>query len=224
MWGATAAQNQGSRSAPPPGGIALVDVAYVFKNYNKFNGNYELMKKDVKQREQEIVELQEELKKLVQQKSTFTPDSPNYKQLDQKLAQKKAELELLAANSRDEFTRKEASLYHQTYQEVEAVIQQYADRNGIMLVLRASRDDESKSSNPQEVIKEVSQQVVYSAPGMDITDQVLALLNAKSPTIAAPKDKQQPTGPQRTPTQPTKIADEKGTNKPSTNQPKKSNK
>lgn len=205
MWGASAAQGQAGRPSVQAGGdarVALVDVAYVFKNYDKFNRNYEVMKKEVKQREQEIVEAQTELKNLLTQKQNFTPDSPNFKQIDQKLAQKKAELELLAQNSRTEFTQKEASLYHQTYQEVEAVIRTYAERNGITLVLRASRDEESSSSNPQEVIKQVSQQVIYAVPGMDITEQILATLNAKSAPIT--KDKL-PTGPTRTPTPPTKT-------------------
>lgn len=218
MWGASAAQGQGGRATVQAGAearVALVDVAYVFKKYNKFNGNYEVMKQEVKQREQEIVEAQNELKNLVTQKQNFTPDSPNYKQIDQKLAQKKAELEILAQNSRQEFTQKEASLYHQTYQEVEAVIRQYAERNGITLVLRASRDEGSSAANPQEVIKEVSQQVIYALPGMDITEQILATLNAKSAPIAGPNNKQ-PTGPQRgTPNQPPKtVVDDKGKNKP----------
>lgn len=215
LWGASAAQVQGGRATAQLGAearVALVDVAYVFKKYDKFNRNYESMKKEVKQREQEITDAQTELKNLVAQKQQFTPDSTNYKQIDQKLAQKKAELELLAANSRQEFTQKEASLYHQTYQEVEAVIRTYAERNGITLVLRASRDEDASTSNPQEVIKEVSQQVIYALPGMDITEQVLATLNAKS----APITKDKPTGPTRTtPTQPPKTTDEKSKNKPS---------
>ena len=222
MWGVTAAQGQNGRPATQAGAearVALVDVAYVFKNYNKFNGNYEVMKKEVKQREQEIVEAQNELKNYLTQKQQFTPESQNSKQIDQKIAQKKAELEILAANSRQEFTQKEASLYHQTYQEVEAVIRQYAERNGIMLVLRASRDDESSSANPQEVIKEVSQQVIYALPGMDITEKILATLNAQSPP--ANEKKAGPTGPTRTtPKEPTstgnKLDSIKPTGKPGT--------
>lgn len=218
MWGVSAAQGQNGRPNVQPGGearVALVDVAYVFKNYHKFNGNYEVMKTQVKQREQEIVEAQNELKNLVAQKQQFTPDSPNSKQIDQKIAQKQAELQLLAANSRQEFTQKEASLYHQTYQEVESVIRQYAERNGIMLVLRASRDEESGSSNPQEVIKEVSQQVIYALPGMDITEKILATLNAQAPPLNE-KKAGQPTGPTRTtPKEPSKTTTSQGGNKPS---------
>ena len=99
MWGASDAQGQGGRPSVQAGAesrVALVDVAYVFKNYDKFNRNYEVMKKEVKQREQEIVDGQTELKNLLAKKSQFTVDSTNYKQIDQQLARTKAELELLA--------------------------------------------------------------------------------------------------------------------------------
>lgn len=191
LWGASAAQN--NRGAAAPAGaearVALVDVAYIFKNYDKFTRLYDGMKAEVKQRESEIAGAQSDLKGFMNQKQQFTPDSADYKRLELKIVQKKGELELAAENARREFTQKEANLYHQTYQEVESAITFYAERNGITLVLRASRDSETGTTNPQDVIKEVSQMVIYSLPQMDITQPILTALNAQE-KMTGPKNVQ----------------------------------
>jgi outer membrane protein len=159
--------------------VALVDVAYIFKNYDKFTRLYDAMKAEVKQREKEIADAQTELKTFMAQKQSLTPDTQDYKKMEQRIVQKKGELELAAENARREFTQKEANLYHQTYQEVEAAVAAYAEPRGITLVLRASRENENGTANPQDVIKEVSQMVIYSLKSMDITDAVLNSLNAQ---------------------------------------------
>ncbi len=215
MWGVSVAQGQAGRATISPGAeskIALVDVAYVFKKYDKFNRLYDQMKAEVKAREKEITDAQTELKSLMAKKQQHNDASPTSKEFDQKIAQKKAELEVLADSSRREFTQKEASIYHQTYKEVEDAIKSYAVRNGITLVLRASRDEETSASNPQDVIKEVSQQVVYSQPEMDITEAILLMLNPK-PAIA--KDRQLLNPGKTPPAQPPKTTNQQDKNKPS---------
>lgn len=190
LWCASAAQTGANRGAAPVGAearVALVDVAYIFKNYEKFTRLYNALKDEVRAREKEIADAQTELKVLMNQKQQLAPDSPDYKRLETKIVQKKGELELSAENARREFTQKEANLYHQTYQEVELTIASYAERAGITLVLRASRDEETSTNNPQDVVKEVSQMVIYSAAGMDITQTILNALNAQDKSASVPK-------------------------------------
>ena len=216
MWGVSSAQNQAARSGAPAGveaRVALVDVAYVFKKYEKFNRLYNEMKEEVKKREEEINKKQTELKALLTKKQSFTADSTNARQIDQQIVQLKTELELLADSSRREFTQKEANLYHQTYQEVEKAIKSYAEYNGITLVLRASRDDDNTTNNPQDVIKEVSQQVVYSLPQMDVTDDILKMLNgntSKQPLSGGEK----PVTPTKGAVQPPKTTNQNDSKKP----------
>lgn len=214
LWGASTAQvtaNRSSAAAGVEGRVALVDVAYIFKKYEKFTRLYEAMKAEVKQREKEIAESQNELKMYMNQKQSFAPESPDYKNMEKKIVQKKGELELAAESARREFTQKEANLYHQTYKEVEAAVASYSEQRGITLVLRASRDSESAGSNPQDVIKEVSQMVIYSLPQMDITDAVLASLNAQSGVrqMAPINNPGKPSGAQPSSTQPSRTGENK---------------
>ncbi len=198
MWCTALAQNQGqpqrtggtgavgagtaasAAMSPADARVALVDIAHVFKNYDKFNKLHEQLKADVKARENEITQMQNELKQLLNARTQQNPESQTYKDYDAKIAQRKAELELLNDSSRREFTQREANIYHTTYQDVEAQIKRYATANGIILVLRAARDEDARSTQPQDVIKEMSQQVIYAVPGLDITDTIIKMLNGTS--------------------------------------------
>jgi Skp family chaperone for outer membrane proteins len=178
--------------------VALVDIAYIFNNYTKFKNATEDLKDDAKAREDDLAKVQADLKSLVGKRSQLNPDTPTYKDVEQKIATRKAEMELMADGFRREFTQREANVYHQTYQEVEAAIRKYSEAYGITLVLRAARTDDVSASNPKDVIKEVSQQVIYSVPEMDITDEILAMLNP--PTAPATKPTI-PSGAQKVPSQ-----------------------
>jgi Skp family chaperone for outer membrane proteins len=222
FWGVSAAQNQNNRQAAPAGAearVALVDVAYIFKNYDKFTRLYENMKSEVKQREKEIADAQSDLKILMNKKQSLTPDSPDYKRVEQQIVQKKGQLELDAESARREFTQKEASLYHQTYQEVENQIKLFAQRNNITLVLRASSDNDSGTANPQDVIKEVSQMVIYSLPEMDITQPILTALNGPATKVSGPSSsggKGTTTPPKGSNPPPPTVGGTKDSNKPQT--------
>ena len=199
MWQACTAQGENRfGSSGHEARIALVDIAHIFKNYKKFTRLSDQMKADVKNRDQELRKLQESLQGLLKQRSQLTPGSTTYKQMEQKIAQNKAQLELMADTARREFQRREANLYYQTYREVEQVIQKYARSRGITLVLRNSRNDGVNQSNPQDVIKRVSQQVVYAQPTMDITEVVLAALNQSGGAV-----KQRTSGPSNSSNRPT---------------------
>jgi Skp family chaperone for outer membrane proteins len=212
LWGASAAQNTkngGIASGGAEARVGLIDVAYIFKNYSKFTRLYNALKDEVRLREKDIADAQTELKVLMNQKQQLTnPESPDYKKLETKIVQKKGELELAAENARREFTQKEANLYHQTYQEVETMVAAYAEQAKLTLVLRASRDNDSATNNPQDVVKEVSQMVIYSLPNMDITQPILNALNAQD-TGAQPKKTQPISQEKGGPTQNPRTADER---------------
>jgi Skp family chaperone for outer membrane proteins len=160
-----------------------VDVASIFKKYDKFTRNDALMKEDARDRQKKISQMQQELKGMLDQRNSFKPQSTNYRQKDMEIAQRKAELDLMTDGARREFQQREAELYHQTYKEIESAVAQYADANRINLVLRHSRGDELDPDKPQDVLKQISQQVVYSVRNVDITDTILAMLNRSNGTV-----------------------------------------
>ncbi|HZZ29643.1 MAG TPA: OmpH family outer membrane protein, partial [Pirellulales bacterium] len=78
-------QNQGALAASTGGlgidGIAVVDVAYIFKKHARFLQQMELMKQKVEAAEAELKRDQDELKRMSEQLKTFQAGSPDYKKL-----------------------------------------------------------------------------------------------------------------------------------------------
>ena len=175
--GAARGQSRAISPAAFEARVALIDIAHVFKSYHKFNRLAEQMKDAVKDRDSELAQLRAELRRLLGQRDQHNPISQTYKSLEENVATKKAQLDLKADSARREFQQREANLYYQTYREVEAAVQQYAASAGFTLVLRTSRNDNVSPTQPQEVIKQVSRPVVFSLPGMDITDVIIEMLN-----------------------------------------------
>ena len=211
LWwtGAALGQNRPSGSASFEAHVALVDLAYLFKNYEKFNRLSKELRDDVAAKEKEIAQAQKDLKLLQEKRNSFNPDTPNFKDADEQFGAKKVALERITDQYRRQFTQREASLYHQTYQEIEDAIAKYAEPKGITLVLRSSRDPEPGSaSNPQEVMKEMSQQVLYALPQMDITSAILEMLNRNSGVAKQPPATNKPTNPPKGPSQPVKNAND----------------
>ena len=187
---------QGSRTSPPnqfnaaqpgaqnaapavmPARIALLDLGRIFKEYKKFNVLADTLKADAKDREQTLVQFQNQMKRLVDERKTRKPDSPDFQALEKELAKTKAEMEYTRDSAQREFIRREAELYHTIYQEAIAEVNRLAHQHQLTLVLRFS-SDEITAGDPQDVIKGINRWVLYSDPGMDLTQTVLNALNAR---------------------------------------------
>jgi Skp family chaperone for outer membrane proteins len=180
-----------------PTRVGLIDLEYVLKNYQKFNRLADELNAEAKRKEEEIRALQDQLRGLIKQQQAQKPDSPLYAQLQAEATKKRAELEATVANAQRDFARRQANLYHSTYQEVEYVVSQFAQARGLTLVIRSSRDTEVSANDPQAVFREISRPVLYSHPSLDISDQILAILNSgnysATPSSPAPRATLTPT-------------------------------
>ncbi len=176
----------GQQASQIPTRIGLIDLDYVLKNYTKFNRLAEELTAQAKQKEAEIQRMQQELRSLIKQQQAQKPDSPLFAQYQEQATKKRAELEATIANAQREFARRQASLYHTTYREVEAAVARYAQSIGLTMVIQTRRPGKVAPTDPQAVFREIARPVVYSHPALDITDEVLALLNRGSGTMAQP--------------------------------------
>ena len=94
------------------------------------------------------------------------------------------------------------------------MIKKYVESRGITLVLRTSRGPDSVSAaNPQDVIKEMSQQVLYSQPQMDITDAILEMLSRSNGAASKPPLTPKQTTPPKGSPPPPQNATQKPSNK-----------
>lgn len=163
-----------------PHKIALIDMAYVFKNYEKFNVLREDLKKEVMASEELAKQKAEELKKLQQEMKTFQEGSPEFVAREKKFTTLAAEFETFRKATQREFIKKESQIYHTVYMDVADMVKRYAEHPqfNYTLVMRFNRE-ELDTENAQKLIEGMNRQVVYYKEEDDITDAVTDALNRK---------------------------------------------
>jgi Skp family chaperone for outer membrane proteins len=175
---------QGYRPAPvapgAPGGIALIDISKVFKQHTRFTSMMNTLKAEVERTEELMRKEADALKQMVEQMKQYKPGSPEYKEWERQLAERRSDMNVQAQLTRKEFLQKEAKIYHQVYREIEYYLGMLANGRNYSLVLRFN-GDQVDAENPEEVLRFINKPVVWHSPGVDITDEVIASLNGRAP-------------------------------------------
>jgi Skp family chaperone for outer membrane proteins len=185
---------------PFAGGVAIIDLSYIFKNHARFKAMTEAMRADVLKAEEILkgrrTEIETLTKRLTDLGQDLRKDSPDYKALDADLTRKKIDLSTEVAQQKKEFLEKEAKIYYNVYTEVLDEVKFFAERNRISIVLRFNGDPIT-DSDPQEILKQLNKQVVYYNQGVDITPHILKAINARGPVGSVPGGQQVPSTGQR---------------------------
>ena len=182
LTASTALAQQGGQPQTP-GGIALLDVSRVFKEHARFNAEMNGMKAKVQAAEATMKQRADALQQMAEELKELAPGSPTYKQREEKVAQERAAISVAVQLQRKQFLQDEAKIYHMVYREVQQEVQYFASRYGISAVLRFS-NDRANVEQPDEVLRDINKSVVWFAPHLDITNDILRALNngAVAPT------------------------------------------
>jgi len=156
-------------------GIAVVDVSYIFKNYQQFKTSMDGMKTEMEQAESQLKTSRDAIQAKEEMARQYEPSSTEFKQLDEDVARLKADFNIKAGRIRKDFLEREAKVYYQTYQQVSSTVQHFAQQNNIGLVLRFNGDPIDPNRR-EDVLKAINKPIV-SQNNIDITPDVLALLN-----------------------------------------------
>jgi Skp family chaperone for outer membrane proteins len=175
---------QGGGAAPAarqarPHQVGLIDMAYVFNNYDKFKAMQASMQADLKAAREKAQGAIDEIRQINEQLATGTlaTDSAEYKALEQKSIRLQTELEAYGRVTQTENLRKEAEIYKQIYLEVQDAIKVYSKYYGYTLILRFDREQVETASQPQEILNRLTRQVVYHQGEDDLTEVILQQLN-----------------------------------------------
>jgi Skp family chaperone for outer membrane proteins len=174
-------------AAPAPAGtsVAVIDIAYVFKNHSRFNSRMNDIKREIEQYDAFFREETRKFNAKREELTQFKPSTPEYKQKEVELAQMQSKMQVDTGLKRKEFLEQEARVYFDTYKEIEREVAVFAQRYRIGLVLRFNGDD-MKPDDRASVLQGVNRAVVYHQ-NLDITEHILQTLNISSPAA--------PTGP-----------------------------
>src|SRR5262245_52835132 len=121
---AAAASPPITAGAPAPGGtsVVVIDVAAIFKNNFLFNAKMNEIKKDIEAFEGQIRAEQEALAKRGEGLKSFSPTSPDYKNLEEQLARAGSEMQVKVGLKKKEFLEKEARVYFDVYQQIYSAV------------------------------------------------------------------------------------------------------
>lgn len=169
------AQSSASANATKVG-VAVIDINYIFNEYKKHTSAMDSMKEEIRTLDGQ---LQAEKQKIIeaekQKMELYKPGTSEFRQMDEKVVQMKADFQVKTTQMRKEVAEQEATIYYQTYREVDQAIKYYAKQQGISLVLRFNGDD-ADPNNRDSILRSINKTVHYQDQ-IDITPDVLGLLN-----------------------------------------------
>jgi Skp family chaperone for outer membrane proteins len=168
----------GGRAATP--NIALLDVGYLFKNHVRFNGMREDLKRDLAAFQESVKVEKAKIEQLAARLQDYRRGTPDYKSLEEEISQRRVELAAKFELQGREFTRREARIYHNVYQEITDATNHYIQQRGIDMVLRFSGDPVDPEQ-PDSVLASLNKPVVAYQGGVDITPAILQELNRTKP-------------------------------------------
>lgn len=160
------------------GKIAVIDVAFIFKNSDKIKSEVSQIENSMKAYEQEMATVRKTMQREAELLKTYKAGSPEYAAQEEKLAGMESKLKLETIRKRKELADAEAKIYFTNYQKIRAVVKQVSEYNGIDLVLRYN-SEEMTLDKQDSVLRGVMKGVVYHSPKLDLTQMVIQALGAQ---------------------------------------------
>ena len=163
-----------------PHKVGLVDVGYIFSNYQKLKDQRDALQKEIESSDGELKGLQEQIQSIQAQLKNVTKGTDAAIQMEQQLTELNAQGQAKMSNLRREFVRKEVAMYKDIYDEVQSLVKAYANAKGqnYTLILRYQRDPGTEAGDdPNKIMARVNQLVVYYQESDDITDPILDYMN-----------------------------------------------
>lgn len=163
--------------------IAVIDISRVFKEHPRFIESMAGLKSLVEAEDAKMKARADRLQATADELKSLKPGSPEYKERERYVASERAQMQIDIQVQRKEFLEQEAAIYKQIYEGIKLEVASYASRAGLAAVIRVtSLPPEADPNQPNTVLSQIQQDLVWFHPQLDITNQILANLKARSGT------------------------------------------
>jgi Skp family chaperone for outer membrane proteins len=185
LTGFLAAELSAQQGARPAGGtragsdIALLDIGVIFKNNTRFKQHMADLQADMQRAEEQMKKERDSLRALSERLNDYKAGTAEYKQLEEEIAKRSADLNVRFQLQKKEFAKTEARTYHMIYQEVQQEVDAFAQANGIAAVLKFTSEN-ADGDNPDAVLRDLNKPVIWYARNLDITPIILESLNRRA--------------------------------------------
>jgi Skp family chaperone for outer membrane proteins len=156
--------------------VAVVDVAYIFKNHAAIKAEVAKVEAELKSFDAELTGKRDELQQAASELKTFKPGSTEYATAEERVASMESRLRLDMARKRKELSDAEAKIYYENYQRIAAGVKFLANHYKINLVLRYNSEEMSLEQG-ESVIRGVMKNIVYHDESLDMTKGVMQYLD-----------------------------------------------
>jgi len=143
-----------------PHKIALIDMTYIFKNYEKLKyretelkAEFEDLRGELEKKRKKGLDMEAELK-------DYKQDSPEFDAKKQKLDKLAQDLQFDTKQVQIKMQKEQARMTLEIYHEVHDVVERFCKQYNYTLVLQFSRS-EVNSTDPQRLMQVINQPVVY---------------------------------------------------------------
>jgi len=186
---AAAPRPAAARVGAAPTQVVVLDVGYIFKNHAGFSAEMAKIKDEVLNVENKLKQEQERIRGMVEQLKAFQPGTPEYRKLEGDVAKAQGDFSVRAQLDKKDFLDREAKIYRRVYGEVEQAVSMFARQNRIAVVLRFDGEPvDPNETDRGRIMTYLSRPIVYHDGLVDITPDVLKLLNG--PAVAAQPPRQ----------------------------------
>ena len=152
--------------------VALVDIGKIFKSHPVFGQQLEGLRQQAEQFKAQTKQMQQALQQEALGLREYEPTSPEFKAEETRLAQKSAAMEVEQRNKMRDLMKLEAQLHFDTYNEIKTMIAEYAQRQGVRMVMRYN-SQEIDVSVPASIMQKVNSSIVFHTNQNDITQDIV---------------------------------------------------
>ena len=156
--------------------IAVVDVAFIFKNHEGIKGQVSKVENDLKSYDTQLKGQREELKQAIELLKEYKVGTPKYAQQEEQVAGMESKLRLEMNRKRKDLADAEARIYYENYQLIATGVKFLAQHYKINLVLRYNSEDMDLEKG-DSVIRGVMKNIVYHDKALDMTQGVMQYLD-----------------------------------------------
>lgn len=167
------------RAQAPTTSVAVVDVAKIMLGMELVKTESGKLKADFDTKQKSLDGMQKKIKDLVEQVKSAKDGTPEKRALAFEQIKSEAELKMTGELFQRQLNLAQGDLYKQAFLEVTAAIDQVAKQNGYHLVLRNDADVQLPANISGTDMESfiANQRVFYADSALDITEQVVTLLN-----------------------------------------------
>jgi Skp family chaperone for outer membrane proteins len=180
----SAARNDAPAAASPAGTkVGVVDLVRVFNDFKQTKALNQKMQDYRNKLGEQKDKRQQEINAERAALDAFSPDSADWFKRNEELKKKRFEFEIWQAMESDALTEHHLRWVKRTYESVTKEIADVAKQRGLQLVVTREEMDTPSTNDTSKILQATFQQilnrkVVYSDSNIDVSDEVLANLNA----------------------------------------------